>query len=280
MRHRRTAPRFAAVVTATLGAVAMAAAGCAGRHDVGPAPDQVRVEVANVGFDDQSGAHYVLLEDLAGKRGLQILIGDEEARAIMLEMRGIKPPRPLTHDLLRSVIERTGNHVERVVITGLHDQVYYADIVLDHGRLRLDSRPSDAIALAMGLRAPIFVNDHLFQPASMFGHRGPARASLPPTLAAEGISVQELSAPIASYFGVAPQSGVLVAEVSAAAAHAGLRCGDIVTAVEQHPVRSPTEFIAALAAAGNAPAVALSVLRAGRTHTIRIAREKIARAGH
>lgn len=280
MTRRRAASWFTAVLAAVLGAAAAGAAGCAGRHDVGPTPDQVRVEVAKVGFDDQSGAHYVLLEDLTGKRSLQILIGEEEARAIMLEMRGIKPERPLTHDLLRNLIERTGNHVDRVVITGLHDQVYYADIVLDHGRLRLDSRPSDAIALAMGLRAPIFVNDHLFQPAEALGRRGPARASLPATLAAEGISVQELSAPIASYFGVAPQSGVLVAGVSGPGAHAGLRRGDIVTAVEQHPVRSPTEFIAALAAAKNAPAVTLTVLRAGRTHTIRIAREKIARTGH
>ncbi|HZO82719.1 MAG TPA: bifunctional nuclease domain-containing protein [Candidatus Binataceae bacterium] len=275
--HRRTAPRFVALLAAALGSVLFAA--CAGRHDVGPAPDQVRVEVANVGFDDQSGAHYVLLEDLSGKRGLQILIGDEEARAIMREMRGIKPERPLTHDLLRNVIERTGNHVDRVVITGLHDQVYYADIVLDHGRLRVDSRPSDAIALAMGLGAPIFVNDHLFQPAAALGRRGPARASLPPTFAAEGISVQELSAPIAGYFGVAPQSGVLVAEVSGPGARAGLKRGDIVTAVEGHAVRSPTDFIAAFAAVKGSASVTLSVLRAGRTHLIRIAREKIARSG-
>jgi bifunctional DNase/RNase len=279
MVHRRTAP-WAAGVFGALAALTLAAAGCAGRHDSGPTPDQVRVEVANVGFDNQSGAHYVMLEDLSGRRGLQILIGDEEARAIMFEMRGIKPERPLTHDLLRNVIERTGNHVDRVVITGLHDQIYYADIVLDHGRLRLDSRPSDAIALAMGLGAPIFVNDHLFKPATTLERRGPMQARLPVTLAAEGVSVQELSAPIASYFAAAPQSGVLVAEVSGPAARAGLKRGDIVTAVEKHPVRSPAEFVAALAAAKDAPTVTLTVIRAGHTRTVTIAREKIARTGH
>ncbi len=279
MVYRRTAP-WAAGLFGVLATIAIAAAGCAGRHDSGPAPDQVRVRVANVGFDDQSGAHYVLLEDLAGKRGGQILIGDEEARAIMLEMRGIKPERPLTHDLLRNVIERTGNHVDRVVITGLHDQIYYADILLDHGRLRLDSRPSDAIALAMGLGAPIFVNDHLFQPAGALEPRRPVQTSLPATLAAEGISVQQLSAPIASYFGTQPQAGVLVAEVMGPAARAGLRRGDIVTAVDEHPVHSPADFLAALAAAKGAPTVTLTVIRAGRTQTIRFAREKIAREGH
>lgn len=236
--------------------------------------------MANVGFDDQSGAHYVLLEDLAGKRGLQILIGDEEARAIMLEMRGIRPERPLTHDLLRNVIERTGNHVDRVVITGVHDQIYYADILLDHGHLHVDSRPSDAIALAMGLGAPIFVNDHLFQPATGLEPGRPEQAKLPATLAAEGISVQELSAPIASYFGMTPQDGVLVAEVSEAAARAGLQRGDIVTAVEKHPVHSPTDFIAALIAAKGKPAVTFTVIRAGRPQTVTIAREKIARDSH
>jgi bifunctional DNase/RNase len=240
----------------------------------------VRVDVANVGFDNQRGAHYVLLEDRSGKRRLEILIGDQSARAIVFEMRGIKPERPMTHDLLRNVIVRTGNHLDRVVITRMRGQIYYADIVLDHGRLRIDSRPSDAIALAMGLDAPIFVNGHLLQSTGSNAGGPPSHASLPATVAVEGISVQDLNAPIASYFSLTPQTGVLVAAVSGPAASAGLQCGDIVTAVKKHPVHSPADFVAAMGAAKDAPLVTLSVIRSGRPRTISIRHEKIARRGY
>lgn len=277
MIHWRTALR-AAVVFAVMTAVA--AAGCAGRHDSQQAPGQVRVKVANVGFDNRSGAHYVLLEDHSGRRKLEILVGDDEARTIVFEMHGIKPQRPMTQDLLRKVIVRTGNHLDRVVITRLHDQIYYADIVLNDGRLRLDSRPSDAIALAMGLDAPIFVNGQLLESVDVSASITPPNAKLPATLEADGISVQELSAPIASYFALAPQSGVLVAGVSGPAARAGLRPGDVVTAVKKHPVSSPAGFVAALVSDKDAPAVTLNVIRNGSTQEIVIRREKIARRGH
>ena len=277
MVDRRTA-LWAAAIFGLL--VVVAGAGCAGRHDSGPAPGQVRVEVAHVGFDNRRGAHYLLLEDRSGKRKLEILIGDQAARAIVFEMRGIKPQRPLTHDLLRDVILRTGNHLDRVVITRVHDQIYYAEIVLDDGRLRIDSRPSDAIALAMGLDAPIFVNGHLLQGADGLAGGLSSHASLPATVETEGISVQELSVPIAKYFSRAPQSGVLVAEVSGPAASAGLRSGDIVTAVGKNPVHAPADFVAMMAAARDAPAVTLSVIRGGHNHSISIKHEKIARRDH
>jgi bifunctional DNase/RNase len=263
MVDRRTA-LWAAAIFGLL--VVVAGAGCAGRHDSGPAPGQVRVEVAHVGFDNRRGAHYLLLEDRSGKRKLEILIGDQAARAIVFEMRGIKP--------------RTGNHLDRVVITRVHDQIYYAEIVLDDGRLRIDSRPSDAIALAMGLDAPIFVNGHLLQGADGLAGGLSSHASLPATVETEGISVQELSVPIAKYFSRAPQSGVLVAEVSGPAASAGLRSGDIVTAVGKNPVHAPADFVAMMAAARDAPAVTLSVIRGGHNHSISIKHEKIARRDH
>lgn len=253
------------------------AAGCAGRHDLAPAPGQVRVEVANVGFDNQRGAHFVLLEDRSGERRLEILIGARQAQAIAFEMHGVKSARPLTHDLLRNVIVRTGNHLDRVVITRMHDQIYFADIVLDNGRLRIDSRPSDAIALAMGLDAPIFVNGHLLRGGEGLAGGLPSHASLPVTVETGGISVQKLSASIAKYFSRAPRSGVLVAEVSGPAASAGLRSGDIVTAVRKHPVRTPADFVAAMAGAKDKAVVTLSVIRGGHTHTISIRHEKIAR---
>src|SRR6202521_560952 len=142
---------------------AMVAAACACSRDSDQVrPDQVKVEVASVGVDGDTGEHYVLLADHSGQRTLPIAIGDTEAQAIVLELHGMKPDRPLTHDLLREVIEQTGNHVDRVVIGDLRDETYYAVIYLNRGRYQVDSRPSDAIALALGANAPIFVATRLF----------------------------------------------------------------------------------------------------------------------
>jgi len=272
--------RRAVFAAAALAAMLALCAGCARRgNNAGPSRGQVRVEVANVGLDNNSGAHYVLLQDLARTRALQILIGDEEARTIMLEMHGIRPDRPLTHDLLRDLIEQTGNRVDRVVINSVHNQIYYADIYLDRTGLRLDSRPSDAIALAMGMGAPIFVANGLFQPATTFQRAVPPTRNLPATITAQDIVVQDLSPALARQFAVAPLSGVLVADVSGLAASAGLMPGDIVTAVDKHPVRSTSEFVMALVGFRD-PYVSFSVMRGKQARTITIVRENAKRSGH
>src|SRR5690348_9635837 len=108
-------------------------AGCAGSGGAQNERDQIAVDVTNVGFDQETGAHYVLLEDKSGARQLPIAIGDAEARAILFELHGIKPERPLTYELLRDVIQETGNHVDRVVIRDMRNEIYYAQIYLDHG---------------------------------------------------------------------------------------------------------------------------------------------------
>jgi hypothetical protein len=275
----RMRSRYRAILAAgafALATILTSSFGCTRRGDDDhSSAEQVRVDVANVGLDNDSGAHYVLLEDAARRRALQILIGDEEARTIMLEMHGIKPDRPLTHDLLRDLIEQTGNRVDRVVITSVHNQIYYAYIYLDRAGLRLDSRPSDAIALAMGMGAPIFVNNGLFQSAAVEPHETPASKSLPHTITAQGIVVQDLSPSLARQFAVAPQSGVLVADVSGLAARAGLICGDIITAVNKHRVRSISDFLIAMAGFRD-PYVSFSVTRGQQMRIITIERENTA----
>jgi bifunctional DNase/RNase len=243
---------------------ALAAAACA---DGGAQDDrgQVRVKVANVGFDQESRTHFVLLEDQAGNRTLPILIGDDEARAIMLELRGVKPPRPLTYELLRNVIEQTGNRVDRIVIGQVRDEVYYARIFLDGGRYKIDSRPSDAIALALGAKAPIFVSDHLF--AAGVPRPTPAVR----TAKGFGMTVQELTPELADYFGVPARSGVLVAEVEVSAARIGLLRGDIITQIEGRESRTPAEFEQDVMAAGNSSEVALTVRRGGSSRTFIVA---------
>ncbi len=252
--------------------VAAAACACA-RHGstssaTAPASSagEVKVEVTSVGIDRDTGAHYVLLEDGTQSRGLPILIGDNEAETILLELHGLKPPRPLTQDLLRSVIEQTGNHVDRIVIADLHDEVYYAKILLDDGRHAIDSRPSDAIALAMGTNAPIYVNEKLLAPASELQMGKVAR--FPKSEHGFGITVQEVTPNLAAYFGVAPRTGVLVSEVDADAKRAGVLRGDLVTKIDGKPVASLDDFDSQVAMVKAGEQATLTIRRADGEHSV------------
>ncbi len=232
----------------------------------------VTVHVARVGFDQDSGSHYVTLIDRRGNRGLDIVIGPEEAREIVFELHGLKPERPLASDLLRTFVERSGVHVERVEITGLRDQTYYAAIDLDGQRRPIDSRPSDAIALALGVGAPIYVE------ASLMSAKAGASNMSPAVARAAGIAVQELTPNLAEYFSVSPGSGVVVADFDAGQAQSGLRRGDIVTAVDGRAITSTTGFVEA-AASAKRPLV-LSVRRGGRAISITLAPAATAASAH
>ncbi|MGH7933615.1 MAG: bifunctional nuclease domain-containing protein [Candidatus Binataceae bacterium] len=260
-----TLPRRATIPCMLLMACMLAA--CAGGNSGArtAAGDQVRVRVSSVGYDQESGTHYVVLEDHASGRTLPIMIGEEEARAIMLEMHGIKPERPLTYELLQNVIATTGNRVDRIVIADVREQVYYAKIYLDGGRYAIDSRPSDAIALAVGVKAPIFVADHLF---SAGGQAQASASATVKTASGLGLTVQELTPELARYFAVQPQSGVVVADIDANATKAGLRRGDIVTEVGRHQVRTTPEFYAAASMISRAPYVTLTVRRGKNVRVI------------
>jgi bifunctional DNase/RNase len=89
------------------------------------------------------------------------MVGPAEANAIAMELEGIKPPRPLTHDLMRDLLSKLDAQVDRVVISDLRDETYYGCIVLKTvtGKVEVDARPSDAIALALRTQSPIFVSE-------------------------------------------------------------------------------------------------------------------------
>jgi len=105
------------------------------------------------------GAYAILLKELEGHRRLPIIIGAFEAQAIALEMEGIKPPRPLTHDLLKQITDNLGAIVNEVIIDELKENTFFAKIILEVSGLtqEIDARPSDAIALAVRAEAPIYV---------------------------------------------------------------------------------------------------------------------------
>ena len=105
------------------------------------------------------GGYAIILKEVSGEKRLPIIIGQFEAQAIALELEGIKPPRPLTHDLLKNIIELLGYNVECVIIYDLRDSTFYAKIKFDIPTIDdIDARPSDAIAIALKFGAPIYVS--------------------------------------------------------------------------------------------------------------------------
>ena len=106
-----------------------------------------------------NNAYALILKEVDGSRRLPIIIGAFEAQAIALEMEGVIPPRPMTHDLLKSVIDAFGGMLTEVYINELKDGTFYAKLVFDDSDFEIDARPSDAIALAVRCNAPIFVNN-------------------------------------------------------------------------------------------------------------------------
>lgn len=114
---------------------------------------------------DSTGNYSVLLVDDEGKKVLPIGIGELEAHNIAMPIQGIKPPRPVTPDLLKTAIEKLGGKPEKIVITGLKNNTYLSEIHIKQNdqNIILDSRPSDAIALAIRCNIPILMNFQLVE---------------------------------------------------------------------------------------------------------------------
>lgn len=137
----------------------------------------VEMSVDSVRISVENSQRVVILKDKEGDRYLFIWIANPEAYSIAMELQGTTPPRPLTHDLLKSIIQELGAKVESVVISDLVDDIFYARIIMDvSGRhVEIDSRSSDAIALAVRLKAPIYVADKVMESASVALSNGAER---------------------------------------------------------------------------------------------------------
>ncbi len=119
----------------------------------------IPVSLSKIVITETSDHQVIVLKELEGKRSFPIIIGLNEAWAIDRAVKGISTPRPLTHDLITKIIESLNADVERVIISDLRNNTFYAKIVLrqDENIVEIDSRPSDAVALAMQKNTPIFV---------------------------------------------------------------------------------------------------------------------------
>jgi len=130
---------------------------------------KIQVDIVGLSATPTGPSSYALiLKEVGGDRRLPIIIGSFEAQAIALEMEGIKPPRPLTHDLIKNILDGLGVTILEVVVTDLRDGTFYAKIYLElnGATYEIDSRPSDAIAVALRCGVPIYVNEEVMEEAS------------------------------------------------------------------------------------------------------------------
>tara|TARA_A100001037_G_scaffold91222_1_gene82623 strand:- start:2993 stop:3682 length:690 start_codon:yes stop_codon:yes gene_type:complete len=125
------------------------------------------VEMKVVNLTDQNNQRMVWLQSLEDDTMLPILIGDAEAIAISVELAGKQMVRPLTHDLLKTILDRFDASVEQINIVDLKDEIFYAELILSCGgrEIRIDARPSDSIALALKYDAPVFIEEEVLNVA-------------------------------------------------------------------------------------------------------------------
>jgi bifunctional DNase/RNase len=127
----------------------------------------VEMRVRALGLDALSNLPVIILGDEEDKRSLRIWIGMAEANAIALELEKVSPPRPMTHDLIKNILESLDAHVAKIVVNDLKENTFFAVIHLRVGdtEVTVDSRPSDAIALALRVAAPIYVDEEVVRKA-------------------------------------------------------------------------------------------------------------------
>jgi bifunctional DNase/RNase len=143
---------------------------------------EVRAELVRLVIKETEEQQAIVLREVDGDRELPIMIGIWEAFAIDRGLRGRKTPRPMTHDLVGNVLEALGAKLERVIVTDLRDGTFYANLVVraDGKEHRVDSRPSDAIALSVLLDVPIFVEERVLDEAALHAQENQIELPEPP----------------------------------------------------------------------------------------------------
>ncbi len=203
-------------------------------------PTFIEMEVKGVRLDAIGHSPVVLLADKEGKKVLPIWIGLLEANAIDKELKNIASTRPMTHDLLHSILAQAQVKVKEVKIVDLKDHTYYATLflTLNKGVIEVDARPSDAIILALKSKIPILVA------AKILNEQGIALTQKSAFGERYGIRIQELSPTLASHFNFKGKGGVLVAEVlpGSVSETSGVKAGDIITKVNSKEVGSVQDF--------------------------------------
>lgn len=239
--------------------------GCCRSPDAG----LLAVSVKGVVIDPETQSPILFLVDPESNMGLPVWIGLNEARAITLGLEDVTPPRPLTHDLMKRMLDVLNARVERVVISDLKDNTYYATLRLRAGRntWEVDSRPSDAVAMALKYDAPLFLSRELVHKGVLVDLGTPSGETSPE--GRYGFLLQELSPDVARYFGFRKERGVIVTEVrrDSPAEKAGMQKGDIVIALDREAVTGKEDVRGILKKKGKAPSIRVDVYRKGQVRS-------------
>lgn len=228
-------------------------------------PAFVPMEIKGVSIDPVGQSPVVILVDREQTRMLPIWIGLLEANAIDREINAVPTARPLTHELLHSILSKMHIEVKEVRIVELKENIYYARIFLRSGKetVEVDARPSDAIALALKSKAPVLVASEILAQQGVALAKREARAER------FGIRIQELTRDLAAHFDF-KEEGVLVSEVlpGSAAERAGMMAGDIITKIDSRSIRGVTDFEKVLDERKSATSARIQVFRDGKIQEI------------
>ncbi len=224
--------------------------------------EDLEVTVKGVDLNPMGESSVVVLVDVKGELALPILIGFSEARAISLKINNIGTIRPMTHDLMNNIIDHVKVKLVRVVINKVEGDIIYSILffTLDGSEVQVDSRPSDAIALALRAEAPIFVAREVFNAVGVkLGELGP----VPRFIMRQGLTVQQMTPPLAKYFGLESSEGVLVSDVKpgSPAEGAGLKTGDVIIEVNGQRIKSVGKIKSIFKEIGEGERISLLVKR-------------------
>jgi uncharacterized protein len=241
---------------------------CASDLSAAQESGSVETKVKTLMLDPNSQTPVVVLESVVDKKLLPIWIDIPEARAIALELEHVTTPRPLTHDLIRNILQGLGATLHRVTITDIRNNTYFAMLTVRHRgqESQIDSRPSDAIAVALRMKAPIYASAQVFARSKQ----------LPPDLRAErlwkklGLQGQDLTAELAGLLDIQVQRGILIADVAPGnpAANAGIQRGDIITKANDKTIQSVNDLDTFLQNAKPSEPIKLEVIKKGKPTTI------------
>jgi bifunctional DNase/RNase len=229
----------------------------------------VETKIKTLMLDPNSQLPIVVLETVTDKQLLPIWIDVPEARAIALELEHVAPPRPLTHDLIRNILHGLGATLHRVLISDLRSNTYFAVVFLGFKgqQLQIDARPSDAIAVALRMKAPIYASTQVLAKSKSLPAASTRAGESQKKL---GIQTQDLTAEIAALLDVSFQRGVLVVEVApgSAAMAAGIQRGDIITKANDQAIQSAQELETFVRSTKPAARVKLEITKKGKPTVI------------
>jgi bifunctional DNase/RNase len=242
------------------------------RAQIGAVGETVPVELSTIGIDGRTGSPIVVLREPQSGGVLPIWVGPMEAQAIALALHGVVPPRPMTHDLMASLVAELRAEVEEVVVTDLRNNTYFGLVrlkVAGERKVRdVDSRPSDALALALRTGAPIRVVKRILAMSPEFDFIAPEGPNQ--VVQALGMTVVVGTPALRKQFRLGDRAGIVVTSAYGQARDKGVRRGDLVIEVNGKPVEEPTELFDAVRAAKPRTPVRITYWRDGKTSTIEL----------